>query len=327
MNDNFKDKAIELTNKLSRKRPSPLSSGRAKTWAGGILDTIMKINFIYDQGNPLYIMKRDFVQKIGVSQNTINKKSNEIMDSLNISIFSSEWFVEGNDDFNMNNVLQSQNQLLELTRNIELALEEDSMDFDEDDDYYYVRFKQAEMVLNKACNAAVRVNKIKKNIKPYCGVIYMMAEMCMEAHDFEGALQLYENINYHYPNYNPYIKCKIFNIKYYTNDGAGEYIESLEKENNAMWEYNRALFNYSNNNEVMAIKYLKEALRKNKMIYDILLDNIHINPHADLSPLEKEAFEYYMCSKWIWVQTNEALEWMFYKKQELRKQFTSKKKV
>ncbi|MEG0857734.1 MAG: hypothetical protein RSG52_14795, partial [Terrisporobacter sp.] len=208
-----------------------------------------------------------------------------------------------------------------------LIKDEIQEEFEEDDDYYYVRFKQAEMVLNKACNAAVRVNKIKKNIKPYCSVIYMMAEMCMEAHDFEGALQLYENINYHYPNYNPYIKCKIFNIKYYTNDGAGEYIESLEKENNAMWEYNRALFNYSNNNEVMAIKYLKEALRKNKMIYDILLDNIHINPHVDLSPLEKEAFEYYMCSKWIWVQTNEALEWMFYKKQELRKQFTSKKKV
>jgi len=107
LNDNFKDKAIELTCKLSRKRPSPLESGRTKTWAAAILNIIMEINFVYSSQNPFYMMKKDFCKNIGVSQNTVNKRSNEIMDLLNIDIFSREWFVEGNEGFTMESVLDN----------------------------------------------------------------------------------------------------------------------------------------------------------------------------------------------------------------------------
>lgn len=119
LNEKFKDKAIELTCKLARKRPSPIKLGKSKTWASGILDTIMKVNFIYDSSNPLHMMKRDFVKKIGVSQNTINKKSNEIMDLLNISILSSEWMVEGNEEYTMGKFLhQLEEQMWKTSKGI-----------------------------------------------------------------------------------------------------------------------------------------------------------------------------------------------------------------
>lgn len=38
--------AIELTCKLSRKRPSPLKGGRTKTWVVAILNTIISILII-----------------------------------------------------------------------------------------------------------------------------------------------------------------------------------------------------------------------------------------------------------------------------------------
>lgn len=368
LNENFKEKAVELTSKLSRKRPSPLNSGRAKTWAAGILDTIMKINFIYDSSNPLYIMKKDFVKIIGVSQNTINKKSNEIMDLLNISIFSSEWFVEGNEGHTMSGILEMQNQLLELTRNMEMEFEDDDMDFMEEyddkeeilniirsqdintldekelegfhefclqvaclikeeiqeefeeEDYYYERFEQIQLVLNKACDAALRLHEVNnKKIKPYYDVLYLMAEVYMDGNNFDEALRRYEHIDKHYPNYPSPIKCKIFNIKYVTNNGVDEYLKSFENENNAIWEYNRALYYYSKGSKEQAIKHLKEALRKNNKIAEILLDEEEINLSGNLSPLESEAVGYYISSSWIWTGTEDALEWLFYKKQELMK--------
>ena len=363
LNENFKDKAIELTSKLSRKRPSPLNKGRAKTWASGILDTIMKINFIYDPENPLYMMKKDFVQKIGVSQNTINKKSNEIMDLLNISILSDEWFVEGN-EFTMSDVLQMQEEMFNVFASMGLDIDEEDFDTIEDeeinreksleligsqnidildeeeleyfcaiclqvacfigeelaeefeeDDYYEERLTEITIVLNKACDATKRLIKLNdKKIKPYYDVLYMKGEIAKSTNDLKTALESYEKIDKDYPNYPISMKCNIFNIKYLMNDNAGEYLKSIEKDKDAMWEYNSAIYNYSIGNELMAFKHLKEGIRKNRKISEILLDEIRPDLRCDLSPLEIEAVDYYVTSEWIWRQTEGVLEWMFYKR-------------
>ena len=349
LNENFKDKAIELTCKLSRKRPSPLQSGRTKTWGAAILNMIMEINFIYDSDNPLYMMKKDFCKKIGVSQNTINKRTNEIMDMLNIDIFSREWFVEGN-EFTMEPILdhiQMLNDMLQYKEDDDpekmvilesiysqdlslldekelegfivlcintsiLILEEVKREFEEDD-YYNKRFKQLEMILNKAYEVAIKIHEINnKNVKWYYHVRFFMGEVCMEAHDFDGALKNYEKIDSDFPNYDQPVRLKIFSIKYYTQNGAQEYLDLQKNEKGAGWDYNRALYYYSINNESLALMHLKNAVRKNKYIKDLLLNDYEFNPDRNLSPIETEAVEYWAASEWIWQVTDEALEWMFY---------------
>lgn len=349
LNDNFKDKAIELTCKLSRKRPSPLQSGRTKTWVAAILNTITEINFVYDSDNPIYMMKKDFCKKIGVSQNTVNKRTNEIMDMLNIDIFSREWFVEGN-EFTMESVLdhiEMLNDMLEYEeddesdkmRVLEIIYSEDLNLLDEDeletfargcisiiilildevreefkeDNYYYRRFKQMEMVINKAYDAAVKVCEIEdKKVKLYYDVLYMTGQICMEAHDFDGALQVYEEIDRDFANYDESVKLNIFNIKYYTQNGAKAYLDLQKNEKGAAWDYNKALYHYSMHNEALALKHLKKAVRKNKYIKGLLLNDYELDLDKNLSPIEQEAVQYWANCEWIWKITDGALEWMFY---------------
>lgn len=349
LNDNFKDKAIELTCKLSRKRPSPLQGGRTKTWVAAILNAIMEINFVYDRGNPLYMMKKDFCKNIGVSQNTVNKRTNEIMDMLNIDIFSREWFVEGN-EFTMEPILDHIEMLNDMfeyeededpgkMRILQIINSEDLNLLDEDeletfargcisviilildevreefkeDDYYYKRFKQMEMVINKAYDAVIKVCEIAdKKVKLYYDVLYMTGEICMEAHDFDSALQVYEEIDRDFENHDEVVKLKIFNIKYYTQNGAKAYLDLQKKEKGAAWDYNKALYHYSMHNEALGLKHLKKAVRKNKYIKGLLLNDYELDLDKNLSPIEQEAVQYWANCEWIWKITDGALEWMFY---------------
>ncbi|MEG0844147.1 MAG: DUF6398 domain-containing protein [Romboutsia sp.] len=360
LNDNFKEKAIELTSKLSRKRPSPLNTGRSKTWSAAILDTIMKVNFVHDKSNPLHMTKKEFIQKIGVSQGTINKKSKEIMDFLDISILSQEWFVEGNEMHTMGSFLEDLSKSILGIDDISLLLEDDeyeelvvdeeifqiikSENIDElneeelenfvglctnticimmdiirvgfdDEDRYYESLGKGQAILIKANDAALKLyEKNKSKLKPYFDVHYMMAEMSMEGNDFESALEQYEHIRKQCPNYVQGLENKIFNLRLYMGDDVEAYLKHFDKENGAQWYYNRALYYYSIDNELMATKYLREAIRKNSIIAEALLENVDINMNVELSEEEREAVNYYISSKWIWMEIQDALEWIFYKR-------------
>lgn len=267
---------------------------------------------------------------------------------LNINIFSREWFVEGN-EFTMEPILdqiQMLNDMLQYKEDDDsekmlilesiysqdlslldedelevfialcintsiLILEEVKEEFEEED-YYNKRFKQLEMVLNKAYEVATKIHEISNNLKWYYHVIFFMGEACMEAHDFDMALKKYEKIDKDFPNYDQPVRLKIFSIKYYTQNGAQEYLDLQKNEKGAGWDYNRALYYYSINNEPLALKYLKDAVRKNKYIKDLLLNEYEPNADRELSTIEIEAVEYWAASEWIWQVTDEALEWMFY---------------
>ena len=85
-----------------------------------------------------------------------------------------------------------------------------------------------------------------------------------------------------------------------------------KNEKGAGWDYNKALYHYSMHNEALGLKHLKKAVRKNKYIKDLLLNEYEFNPNRTLSPIETEAVEYWAASEWIWQITDGALEWMFY---------------
>ena len=51
--------AIELTCKLSRKRPSPLQGGRTKTWVVAILNTIISILIIEEVKEEEYSREKE----------------------------------------------------------------------------------------------------------------------------------------------------------------------------------------------------------------------------------------------------------------------------
>ena len=48
LNSEYRDMARAMAGALCRKRPSPLTSGQPRTWAGGIVYVLGRINFLGD---------------------------------------------------------------------------------------------------------------------------------------------------------------------------------------------------------------------------------------------------------------------------------------
>lgn len=85
---------------LSRKRPSPLESGRTRSWAAGIVYALGRVNFLFDKSNEPYMSATDLCEKIGVSQSTATNKSREIWNRLNLMQMDPEWYLPSRLDEN-----------------------------------------------------------------------------------------------------------------------------------------------------------------------------------------------------------------------------------
>lgn len=91
LTDEYADLCRKLCATLARKRPSPLMSGRAKSWAGAILYTIARVNFLFDPDQDPHMRAGELCAAVGVSQNTASAKSTQIMDLLDIMQMSPDW--------------------------------------------------------------------------------------------------------------------------------------------------------------------------------------------------------------------------------------------
>ena len=91
LNAEYKEICLRALAKLCRKRPSPLVSGRANTWACGIVYAIGANNFIFDKSQPVNMTAGDISGWFGLSKNTAGSKSAEVKNLLNLSYFNMEF--------------------------------------------------------------------------------------------------------------------------------------------------------------------------------------------------------------------------------------------
>ena len=76
---------------LCRKRPSPLTKGKAATWACGVIHAIGTINFVFDNSQSPYIKAPDIYKAFGVASSTGQGKSKTVRDLLNMNQFDPHW--------------------------------------------------------------------------------------------------------------------------------------------------------------------------------------------------------------------------------------------
>lgn len=91
LTDEYTQLCRKLAAKLSRKRPSPLARGRAKSWAAAIVYTIARVNFLFDKSQTPHMRADELCRKIGVSKGTASAKSTQIMDMLSIFQMHPDW--------------------------------------------------------------------------------------------------------------------------------------------------------------------------------------------------------------------------------------------
>lgn len=91
LNSEYRDLARAMTGALCRKRPSPLTSGQPRTWAGGIVYVLGRINFLGDRSFPPYMTTADLCAAFGVGESTLHAKARVIEKNLKTRIFDPKW--------------------------------------------------------------------------------------------------------------------------------------------------------------------------------------------------------------------------------------------
>jgi hypothetical protein len=77
--------ARHVVAKLARKRPSPMQSGRAVTWAGGVICALGQVNFLFDRSSEPYASHDDLATVFGLSKSTLGQKAKQIRDMLKMT--------------------------------------------------------------------------------------------------------------------------------------------------------------------------------------------------------------------------------------------------
>lgn len=91
LNEEYAQLARQVTAALCRKRPSPLMSGRANSWARGIIYALGFVNFLFDKTQELYMSATDLCEGFGTSKSTASAKSKVVRDTLNMMQFDPNW--------------------------------------------------------------------------------------------------------------------------------------------------------------------------------------------------------------------------------------------
>lgn len=76
---------------LCRKRPSPVATGKANTWACGVTHAIGSVNFLFDPSQTPHLKAGDLYRVFGVSQGTGQGKSKLVRDALKMGQLDPDW--------------------------------------------------------------------------------------------------------------------------------------------------------------------------------------------------------------------------------------------
>ena len=94
LNEEFLDVCMHVLKKLSRKRPSPLVSGKERTWACGIVYAIASNNFVFDRSQDYYMTAQNIADGFGLSTSTAQNQAYKISKLLKINYFTPEYVIE-----------------------------------------------------------------------------------------------------------------------------------------------------------------------------------------------------------------------------------------
>ena len=94
LNEEYLSVCLYCLEKLCRKRPSPLLSGRARTWAAGIVYAVGQVNFIFDKSLPVHVDNaQELSDPFGIAKSTAASKGAEIRKMLKMGYFSPEYTI------------------------------------------------------------------------------------------------------------------------------------------------------------------------------------------------------------------------------------------
>lgn len=101
LNDEYASLICQLTATLCRKRLSPLSQGKAPTWASGIIHAVGMVNFLFDTSQTPHVASSQIASYFGLGMSTMQTKSKQIRDLLHMYQMDPDWTLPSKMDDNL----------------------------------------------------------------------------------------------------------------------------------------------------------------------------------------------------------------------------------
>lgn len=326
LNRNFTQKSVEILDRLEDANAEILGTSRTDIWAASILNIVLDMNGVFNKKHPMYMTKKDFSQKIGVSAGTIKNKAEAVKEILNL---------EENDQ---SVIVYSTNETTETVEEKEVVAKEEVVVTteapvkDEKQQIYQNFMKLAHesndfkvKVENFENAIKVAVEMIANNgevvywedeiTKPYMIALQDLGNLFNDNKDYDSAKRVYElllNLN---PLDHQGIRYKLINILIEKNDRkeVNDLFARYKDDKSATWSYSKVLYYYKNKNMFMAKDALKDAVSRNKYIALKLIkwtafmqmSGVYINP-----VLFNEANFYCEESISLWKNTKGSIDWL-----------------
>ena len=91
LDEEYASLARTVVAKLARKRPSPIQSGRASTWAGAVVYALGQVNFLFDSSTKPYATADDLSEAFGVAKSTLGAKAKQVRDLTKMDYARLTW--------------------------------------------------------------------------------------------------------------------------------------------------------------------------------------------------------------------------------------------
>jgi hypothetical protein len=91
LNEEYRNLSRTMVAALCRKRPSPLASGQARTWACGIVCALGQVNFLSDNAQQPSMTMAELAAVFGVGPSTASAKAKVISKALGLGPFEPSW--------------------------------------------------------------------------------------------------------------------------------------------------------------------------------------------------------------------------------------------
>ena len=322
LNEEFSKKSIEILDKVEVANAEILETSRIDIWAASILNIVLDMNGVFNKKHSMYMTKKDFSQKIGVSAGTIKNKAEAVKEILNLEENDARVIISSTEESTENVEVavtteapviakEVKDEKQEMYQNF-MKLAHESNKFEEKVENFENAIKVAADMINKDGEVAYWKDEVTK---PYMIALQDLGNLLNENKDYDGAIKVYELLLSLNPLDNQGIRYKLVNIliKRNSRKEINELFKKYSTDKSAIWLYSKVLYYYKNNNMFMAKEALKQALYSNKYIALKLIkwtafmemSGVYINPM-----LFSEANYYCEESIDLWKSAKGSIDWL-----------------
>lgn len=321
LNEQYKDASLDLLSKIEQKDGELLNSSRCDIWVASILNIVLEDAEMFKRKHPMYITKKAFSEKTGVSSKTIKGKSDVIRALLegeqtvssevavtveSEAVKAEEVKVEAKKELTEDETKAAKYKAL-------MGLAHEDLPFEDKLDYLKQAMAVAEEMIVDRENTTNYWNN--ESARPYMIAAQDLATLLMENNNTKEARELFELLLKMDENDTQGNRFKLINLLIANNDrkAVNDLFARFKNEDSAQWEYFKALYYFKNGNLYFAKSAIKSGVEKNKYIGLFLMQwtaALRMSGSVIDPVLYTEATYYYNENFALWKNTKGALKWL-----------------